>query len=157
MGKDTFLYEIDGKTYVQKPLVLGQLSQLLAVLKDARIPVNTSVAGLMEALGGHLPDALAVVLTPEGQSPRDKNLMELSEELSFSVSLPTALQVIEDFFSLNPVSSLLERLTGGMLKITAHLNPATESTGSPSSLPEAISQGVTTSSGDSVSASVNPG
>lgn len=59
-------YEIDGVTYIQKPLVLGQLKQLLSLLQRLRIPADTDALGVIMAIGADLPDVLAVVLTEKG-------------------------------------------------------------------------------------------
>ncbi len=118
-----FTYEIDGRKFIQRPLVLGQLRQLLSVLKTVEIPGDANAVGLIDACGDRLPEALAIVLTEEGSSLKDKNIAALADMLSFSVTPELALQVIEDFFSCNPVSSLLERLTGTIARATANLTP----------------------------------
>jgi len=116
-----FTYEIGGRTYVQRPLVLGQLKQLLNVLKNMQIPADADAIGLVNALGDCIHEALAVVLTEKGMSPRDKDIAALAQELAFSMTPEEALRVIEDFFACNPVSSLLERSAGAIEKITAIL------------------------------------
>lgn len=142
-----YTYEFGGKTYIQRPLVLGQLRQLLKVLKNVEIPGDATALGLIEAFGDKIQDVLAVVLTEQGTSLKDKNLTALADDLAFSVTPETAFQVCEDFFSCNPVSSLLERLTGAMGKITGTLPPIGLATSSLSSAP-AISPAVMPSSGD---------
>ena len=149
----TYEYEIDGVTYVQKPLVLGQLKQLLSLLQRLRIPADADALGVIMAVGNDLPELLAVVLVEKGASPRDKDLAALSERLAFSITMETALQVVEDFFACNPVSSLLERIAGMM---TRAILP-TGSTSSSSSSPEAISRSATPSSGDVDGTNANGG
>lgn len=116
-----FTYNIDGKKFIQKPLVLGQLRQLLSILKTVEIPGDANAVGLIDAFGDRLQEVLAVILTEEGTSLKDKNIAAVSEMLSFCMTPETALQAIEDFFTCNPVSSLLERLTGAMGKVAANL------------------------------------
>jgi len=112
-------YKIGGITYQQRPLVIGQVKQLLTVLEGLTIPSDINIMGLMAVLGDRLPDALAVILTPVGMSPKDKDLNELSEELAFSLEIEQAMEVVEDFFVLNPISSLFGRLNQAIEKIQA--------------------------------------
>ncbi len=122
-------YAINGKTYVQRPLVLGQAAQLLALLKGVTLPGEATALGLVAALGERIPDALAIVLTEEGMSPRDKNLSALAEELAFFLPPETALEAVDHFFELNPLSSWLSRLAELMTRI----GTGTKSTATPGS------------------------
>lgn len=160
MGKE---YEIDGKTYVQKPLVLGQNKQLLRVLDGVEMPEQLTLASLLDALGERLYAAIAVVITEKGCSPRDKNVDELAGWLEWSMDNATATEVVADFFDLNPVSSLLEkagRMIAGLNRAIA-LRPigirGNGSTNPSSSSPGATSPGATPSSGDTLSTSASPG
>lgn len=139
-------YDIGGVLYVQRRLVLGQVRQLLDILRDLTIPGNIDAAGLMMALGSRLPKALAVVLTPEGVQPRDKNLDLLAEEIEFLIETEQALEVIEDFFHLNPLPSIFERIAG-MEKALGSAMRETLSRNSASSFPGETSPGATESSG----------
>lgn len=74
-------YVIGGKTYLQRPLVLGQVHQLLAILDNFQVPVPLNVRGLVIALAANVSRAIAIVLTPAPlwrrlirrfSSPRDK-------------------------------------------------------------------------------------
>jgi len=112
-------YNIGGKSYVQKPLVLGQLRQLLDVLRGVAIPVGAEVPEIVLALGDNLPEALAVILTESGKSPQDKDIPDLAGELAFTIPVDLTVEVIEDFFDCNPIASLLERFAGMTKKIEA--------------------------------------
>lgn len=142
-----FTYEIGGKKYTQKKLVLGQLQQLLGLLPGLRFG-STEPLAVMAALGDKLPQALAVVLIPEGVALKDKDLPALAGEIAFAVEPETAMQVVEDFFTCTPVPSLLERLTAMADTIRAALNRANGSGSSSSSSPEGTSSNATPSSGD---------
>lgn len=152
-----FTYEIAGKQYGQKPLVLGQWRQFLDVIKGLSIPGNVDPWGLAKLLGDNLPLALAVVLNPEGVPLKDKDLPALADELEFAIGPETIISVIEDFFACNPLPSILERLSqaagilSGMMKTETSLNPSL----SPSQ-PE-TSPGETPSSGDTPSETSSPG
>jgi hypothetical protein len=142
-------YTINGTLYTQSALVLGQWRQLLNILKDVAVPADASASQLAVILGDRLPAAFAVVLNPEGVSLRDKNLPAVADDLEFSLSTETAIQVIEDFFVCNPLSSLLKRIGGVAGKLTPPLEAAaTPLTGLSSSSAEGISPSGTASSGE---------
>ncbi|NPU84373.1 MAG: hypothetical protein HPY65_07775 [Syntrophaceae bacterium] len=123
-------YLINDKTYVQTPLVLGQVRQLLEVLKDFRLPEEFTAPQLMELLGpDRLPAALAVVLTEEGKSPRDKDIAALAADLEFSITAEMALQVVNDFFACNPISSLLAGMRGALGSMMTNLAVALKNEG----------------------------
>ena len=113
-----FTYEINGKRYVQRPLVLGQLKQLTEVLKGLAWTSGTDLTDIIALVGGRLPSALAVVLTEEGALPGKKDIPSLAKELEDALDADTAIKVVEDFFTSNPVASLLERLRGLAGKMT---------------------------------------
>ena len=142
-------YDINGRAFVQRPLVLGQIQQLLRVLDGIALPDPLTLASLLDALGGRLYSAIAVVITEKGCSPRDKDLEALAAELEWSAPLETALEIVDDFFVLNPASSLLGKagsMIGGLNRTLAAL--AGGSTRSSSFSPGATSPGATPSSGD---------
>lgn len=112
-------YDIGGKIYVQRPLVLGQTRQLLRLLGGLELPGNLEIRSVIETLGESLPAALAVVLTEEGKNPKDKDLEALASELEFEITLDQTAQVVEDFFGCNPLPSLLDKLTEAAGKIGA--------------------------------------
>jgi hypothetical protein len=141
-------YAIGDKAWQQRPLVLGQVKQLLDVLKGLEIPEGVGPTEIIGILGDRLPLALAIVLTEKGKSPRGKDLSAAAGELEFSITPEQILEVIADFFSCNPLSSVLERLAGLMDDLGRTM--ATTKIGSPksasSSAPE-TSPGATESSG----------
>lgn len=112
-----FTYEINGKTYTQKKLVLGQVAALSALLGGVRLYAADAM-GLIAGLGELLPHALAIVLIPEGQHPADKDMAAMQREL-YDTDLEMAIKVVEDFFDCNPLPSLLERVTGLTAKVTS--------------------------------------
>ena len=151
-----YRYEIGGKVYVQRTLVLGQVRQLTGLLQELRIePEKFDAAGLLALLGERLPEALAIVLTEEGKSPRDKDLKALAEELEFSIDAETVVKVIEDFFSCNPAASLFDRLAGVVRKVNPQA--ATGSKTPASSSQAETSPAGTPSSGNTPSRSAGHG
>lgn len=142
---DIKTYQIGSKTYEQRPLVLGQLRQLLQLLCDVEVSLERGALGLVAALGDKLPKALAVVLTEKGQSPADKDLDAAAAELEFAISPEQALEVVEDFFDCNPIVSLLDRVGQMIGKLEKQARNSL--TASLSSSPTATSASVTPSSG----------
>jgi hypothetical protein len=145
-----FKYLIGEKVYIQRPLVLGQIRQLLDVLKGLMIPKDINAFNMIDVFGDKLSGIFAIVLTPEGMQLKDKPLDELSREIEFSIEPEMSIEVVGNFFELNPIAYLLERLSGVMLTITGKMTK-TGSKNSSASSPEAISPNVIQSSGDSPS------
>jgi hypothetical protein len=119
-------YEFGGKVYIQEKLVWGQVKQLASVLKGITIEGQMTVPVLIDLLGDKLPLAMAVVLTEEGTSPKDKNLEAIAKEFEFGIPVDIAFQVIEDFFSCNPIASTLQKLTGMMGSLQGNLTETLE-------------------------------
>lgn len=119
-------YEINGKKYTQRPLVLGQVRQLLNLLKDTTIPTDAGALALIDALGDKLPNAIAIVLNEDGMSLKNRDISSLAEEFEFSVTPDVALEVIDHFFVLNPIASLLSRIGNMVEKIGTEMTPTKE-------------------------------
>lgn len=141
-------YNFNGKVYIQKPLVLGQMRQLSSLLQGTNLAGKKTVAELVELIGSELPKALAIVLTEEGKNIKDKDLNKIAEELEYSITLTDAVEVAEDFFGFNQVTSVSEKiqnLFGGMWNL--EIPEETGSNTSASELQEETSQKETGSSG----------
>ncbi len=125
--KKEFKYEIGGRVFIQRPLVLGQLKQLIDhVMKDLIVPETDSLDPMMllEILGDKLPLGLAIILTEEGKSPKDKNILQLGEDLYFEITAEQTMEVIADFFVCTPVTSLLSMFTEKMKDVQKSLTEA---------------------------------
>ena len=103
-------YKIAGKVYIQNPLVLGQIRQLMHLLEGLKIPRGIDTLGLIAILGGKISQAIAIVITLEGTSPKEKDISVFASEIEFELSPDITMQVIEDFFDCNPIPLILERL-----------------------------------------------
>ena len=123
----TYTYNIDGKIYHQRPLVIGQVKQLMDILGEITLPAYIDMPGIISILGDKLPSALAVILTPEGVHPKDKDIEALSDELAYAVDLETSIQAVEDFVGLNPIVSVLEKLNGTLGTIQKNMTGQTNS------------------------------
>lgn len=140
-------YVIGEKTYIQRPIVLGQLRQLLNLLQGIVIPKDVNTMGLIAALGDKLSQAIAIILTPEGMKLKDKDIKKLATEIEFEISLERTIQVVEDFFGCNPIASLLEKLNTIIDKITERIQQTGSKNSSVSSVME-TSPSETVSSGN---------
>lgn len=140
-----YRYEIGDKIYHQRELVIGQVSELLRVLRGVSIPADADDIGIVTAVGERLPEALAAILIEEGTSLRGRDLNRLADTLAETVTPDQAMRIIEDFLGCNPVSSLLERLTGLGQKLATTMTAG--SPGSPSGVPAGTSPGGTGLSG----------
>ena len=158
MEPKQFTYTIGDKNYTQRPLVLGQINQLVALTRGVIFPKDANVTVLISLLGNRLPKALAIVLLEDKPTVpadckdfnylRDRDIQALSDEIEFTVSPETSMQVVEDFFDCNPIASLSEKFAGLGEKILKFKK--TEKASSPpsvSSSPEETSQKETPSSG----------
>ena len=115
-------YQINEKVYVQKPLVLGQLQQLLQEIGEIKIE-SPSIVGLISALGEKLHKILAIILVEEGKSVKEKEIDILAEELKESITVEQAMEIIEDFLLFNRLSLILEKIQSGLMQVM----PNTES------------------------------
>lgn|GEM_PF-623751 len=155
MDKKEFKYEIGGKTYIQRPLVLGQIRQLTAVLRETPVSIFLDEMEMARLLINNAGLAIAVVITEEGTKPQDKDVEQLAKDLEFTMDAETMAQVVQDFFVCNPVVSIYGRVSE-MVKAIQTI-PAAGSTRPVSSSPEETSQGATGSSGGSPQESASPG
>ena len=119
-------YEFGGKTYIQEMLVWGQVRQLASILKGIKFEGQMTVGVVIDILGDTLPSAIAIVLTEEGTSLKDKDFESMAKDFEFSLPIDVAVKVIEDFFICNPTVSLLEKLKGMMEKLQGSLNEVVE-------------------------------
>lgn len=144
-------YEIGHKTYVQHPIVLGQLQMLLPLMGGMAISTG-SPAEIAAILGAGLPRALAIVLIEQGSDVRESCSSEMIEtrmaNLEWSITPELALEVVEDFFVCNRTSSLVERIREGLDKLMPGAMGGMSSQSS-TPLQEEISPNVMQSSGES--------
>jgi hypothetical protein len=126
--KEKYKYEIGGVVYEQKRLVLGQINQLIGLLKEVNIPKESTAMNLVTALGDKLSLAIAIVLHKPDVKLRDKDIKEIASDIEFEMSPELALEVIEDFFDLTPISSLLEKVGKTVEKVAEKMKMETGST-----------------------------
>lgn len=144
-------YEIDGTVYTQRPLVLGQIGQVVDALRDFTMPARANGVDLVMMLDDKLPGLLAIVLGIEGVPMQNKDIAALTEELRYSVPTETAIKMVDDFFVCNPIASLAEKMSGWMEILTAWILARYGSTTLSSCSAAEISPGAMQSNGDSPS------
>jgi hypothetical protein len=121
-------YTINGIEYIQQPLVLGQISQLIPALQGVVFTSFEPVA-VIGALADKLPEALAIVLRREGEALAGKKLAEYLDNI-VEADFDTTVRIVTDFFSCNPIASLLEQVAG----LIAHIEKSLGTTISESSV-----------------------
>jgi hypothetical protein len=117
METKIYTYTIGSKNYTMKPLVMGQVNQLITLLKDSNIPETGEIMGILLAIGDKLPNAVAIVLHDPDVSLKDKNVEALANEIAFELSPEMFLQVAEDFFECTPIYSLFKKMGDTAQKI----------------------------------------
>ncbi len=155
---DQYKYTIGDKVYVQRPMVLGQIDQLIDLLDGVSLPESRSVGAIKKALGEKFYRALAIVLIEEGKGPEGKDLDVMAKDLKWTIDHKTTFDVVDDFFGCNPVVSLLERMTGTMVKVATQMAIFRKVgfRSSSCSSPKETSQNETQSCGDTPSETSNP-
>lgn len=122
METKNYSYTIGSKTYIMKPLVMGQINQLITLLKDVTFPSSGEVLPIITALGDKLPEAVAVVLHDPDVPLKDKNIKTMAEDIAFEMSPEMFLEVTEDFFECTPISSLFQKMGNTATKIAEKMN-----------------------------------
>jgi hypothetical protein len=143
-----FKYTIGDKVYLQRKLVLGQVNQILDLIKGLEIPQNATIMDLVTVLGDKISYAVGILLIPADLDHlKHKNLHTVVEDIQFDISPEQTLEVIEDFFDCNPISLLLNRVNEIVEKMGEKLNQKkaeTEQKNSVQSSQEETSPNVTT-------------
>jgi hypothetical protein len=147
-------YEVDGQSYYQKTLVLGQ-STLLAPFLEGLSFDDLKAESVVGQLGERVGRVLEIVLVPKGVS-QQTHAMNLQtpgaiESASFFLSRLTHLdfiQLVDDFFACNLDSSVISQMANALQGMNA-TKTATETVSNGSALlsPEATQPTEATSLG----------
>jgi hypothetical protein len=124
---DSKNYMIGGVEYVQYPIVLAQLRALLPLIQEINFSDDMSPLDIVNALGDKLSKALAIVLIEKDSNVKEAlgAMASRSSKIECAISLEQTLEVIEDFFACNRVSSLVERLGSMMRKLGSQIGEET--------------------------------
>lgn len=141
---EIYWYEIDGQSYYQKTLVLGQ-SSLLAPFFEGLTFDDLKAESVVGQLGERVGRALEIVLVPKGVSQHTHALnlqtpgaIETASLFLNHLTHIDFIQLVEDFFVCNLDSSVISRMLGVLQGMNA-TTPTTETAlnDSVQSLPEA--------------------
>ena len=118
-------YQLGGKIYVQKPLVLGQMMALLPLIEKIEVGEKPDPMAIAKSLGPKLNQALGIVILekdidepePEKIKAAMERLDERADEIFYRIEPEQVLEVAGDFFAFNRVSSIIEKLAQMMAKI----------------------------------------
>lgn len=110
-------YEINGKKYTQRPLVLAQVLDLADHLQEMEITRMDPIS-IIKTIGPKLPRTMAIILIPEGVAIEEKNLDALEKEFALTrLDLEAALAVADDFLSCNRLASISAKIRGIMMEM----------------------------------------
>lgn len=152
-------YQIGEKKYSQKKLVLGQIRQLLCLMKEAGLLQGNEVSILTQISTKDLVDFLtdrgemlsrwiAIVLKEDGVPLGKKDLDIMTSEIDFSIEPDQAMEVIRDFFEFLDLKSLSVKVSDTMKEIEQGMMEQIGSKKPASSSQEETSLSETTFSGN---------
>jgi hypothetical protein len=95
-------YEIGGKIFIQRPLVLGQWKQIMELIAEMREADPLDIFA-------H-PRCIAILLMEKGVSLKEKNLEASAEFIERNIDAMISLEVVNDFFDLSPVHLFSQKL-----------------------------------------------
>ncbi len=106
-------YDIGGKTFELKPLVLGQIKQISELFEDVNLLelFEKDLDVFIKVVSRKLPRFLAIILREPDKSLKEKNIDELSEFFEENVGIDLAMRIIKDFFKVNEIRSLIQQIT----------------------------------------------
>ena len=167
MEQKPYTYIIGDRTFVQRPVSLGQARQISKTIKCIILPNEINPSSLLVAFGDQIPNVLAIVLlesaSVDGKSAdevrdylRSRDMDALASDIEWTIDPVQTLQVIEDFFGCNPTASLFEKFAGLIEKFKGAITQVVTSSNQSLSLsPVETSPIEMTSSGDSPSPSAD--
>jgi len=95
-------YEIGGKIFIQRPLVLGQWKQVMELFAEMREADPLDIFA-------H-PRCIAILLTEKGVNLKEKDLEASAEFIEQNIDAMISLDVVNDFFDLSPVHLFSQKL-----------------------------------------------
>lgn len=133
-------YTINGKKYVQKGLVLGQIQELLKILsaitnkmsdeqiiniisdsdqgqtiKDQQIKSKQKLNsfGIMSLVGDSITKAMITILCPANTPLYKRDKTDMEEDF-YNCDPDTVMEVINDFLLINQDSQIFKKMTRGL-------------------------------------------
>lgn len=144
-------YEIGGKKYRQEKITPGQAEQLWDLFKGldpASFPTDLNPGAIYKALGPDLYKSIGIILREDGKERWwEKDLDAMAETLKWQMSVETGVEIVNDFFVCNQISSLSASLNAFAANLIRSAMGKTPSQPLSSSSPEEISDAETKSDG----------
>jgi len=75
-------------------------------------------------IGESMDTAIAIMICEEGKSLKEKNIDKLAEAIRYELDMDTSMQIVEDFFLLNDLTSLVTRVAGIMVSMSNRMDAA---------------------------------
>ena len=75
-------------------------------------------------IGESIDTAIAIMICEEGKSLKEKNIDKLAEAIGYELDMDTSMQIVEDFFLLNDITSLVTRVAGIMVSMSNRMDAA---------------------------------
>jgi len=116
---DVKKYVIGEKTFIQRRLVWGQVKQLIKEIEGVELPSSPTPRDILTVFEAKLPRLVGIMLIPEGQTAKSKNIDEMIELFEWELGVDQIMEIIEDFFDCNPIPLWLEKVNKGMGKLTS--------------------------------------
>jgi hypothetical protein len=120
-------YEIGGKIFIQRPLLVGQLVPLVT-RTDGVIINSLDAKSVVSTLGDKLNSVLAVIMIPEGVDVKSRDLDEIERHLDNYLEVSTATEIVGFFFDSTPPSLLLSLIKIMMGKMATAVETALDLT-----------------------------
>jgi hypothetical protein len=107
-------YQIGGRVYLQRPLVLLQIEQLVEIINPAMFADlgEPTATGIVRVLGSKIAAITAIVLIPQGVEVDERDMADMTAHLRKHLDIAMAGRIVDDFLSCNPISSVFDRLSG---------------------------------------------
>jgi hypothetical protein len=119
-------YVIGEKTYIQKPLYLGQIKMLTKTLKGIEWPKTLDVPVIIDVIMDVIPEAFAVVLIEKGKDSveelKRRDIESIRTDFENVLDSVTIMKVINDFLAFNPVTSMMGMLNN-LIRTTYTIMP----------------------------------
>jgi len=150
---DKFEYEIGGKKFFQRPLVLGQIELITPIILKLTTGMSPEAVGEIAKStptdGAAIPEeglnavfeiadylttkkkmaeALSIVLIEDGSELATRSMEDVQNHLRWNLGMDIAQKVIQDFFTCNDWKSLGDMLSLGEIAMPTVTPPATETT-----------------------------
>jgi len=107
-------YIIGDKVYTQSKMVWGQVRQIIKITDNLTLPSDFTPKDIIKLLEDKIPILAAIILVPEGFTVKNKPMDEMITAFEWDLELDQIMEIIDDFFSFNPIPLWLKKLSTKM-------------------------------------------